>query len=429
MSKTKWVLFELLALVLASGAGRADTRTIPLSPDEHWWGIGAAWADKMPITRGSRPFAADLAASGDARPSLSLLVSDRGRYVWCERPASFTVTENVLTVKAEGAAVELKGEYLDLRDAFRGVLRDHGLAKERDPWELLPVYAPGGEKAAVEGHQPSSPGRDAFLARMKARADELGMVETRLVNPSGLTKDSRSSANDLLRLGLAFADHPVLARIWGATNHVVKIDGPNARRVNVTHNYLALKNFGAFTASYPFLGGKGGSLAYPDLRIRAHVIVTEVCGERYVISIMGMAFEDDPCVLDLEICARIAAERNGKRPPAAPALEALLTKGGGYAYSSLDRTRRYASPNADRSQVPASTTKIMTALCTVETVKDLSQKLTVRFDDLRGGSGIECHSGDVLTYEEALYALLLSSSNTLAEALAASVGAILLPAN
>ena len=429
MSKTNFVLFGSLALVLASVAGRADTRTIPLSPDEHWWGLGAAWADKMPITRESRPFAADLAASGDARPSLSLLVSDRGRYVWCERPASFTVTENVLTVKAEGAAVELKGEYLDLRDAFRGVLRDHGLAKERDPWELLPVYAPGGEKAAVEGHQPSSPGRDAFLARMKARADELGMVETRLVNPSGLTKDSRSSANDLLRLGLAFVDHPVLARIWGATNHVVKIEGPNARRVNVTHNYLALKNFGAFTASYPFLGGKGGSLAYPDLRIRAHVIVTEVCGDRYVISIMGMAFEDDPCVLDLEICARIAAERNGKRLPAAPALEALLTKGGGYAYSSLDRTRRYVSPNADRSQVPASTTKIMTALCTVETVKDLSQKLTVRFDDLRGGSGIECHSGDVLTYEEALYALLLSSSNTLAEALAASVGALLLPSN
>lgn len=426
MSKACSVLLGTLALALASAMGRADTRTIPLSPDEHWWGLGAAWADKMPITRGSRPFVADLAASNDVRTVVSLLVSDRGRYVWCEPPASFTVTEDALTVKAEGSAVELKGEYLDLRDAFRGVLRDHGLEKGRDPLELLSVYAPGGEKAAIEGRQPSSPGRDAFLARMKARADELGMVETRLVNPSGLTKDSRSSANDLLRLGLAFADHPVLARIWGTTNHMVKIEGPNARRVNVTHNYVALKNFGAFTASYPFLGGKGGSLNYPDLKIRAHVLVTEVGGVRYVISIMGMAFVDDPFALDLEICAQIAAEQRGEKPPAAPAIAALLAKGGGYAYSSLDRTRRYASPNADRSQVPASTTKIMTALCTVETVKDLSQKLTVCFDDLRGGSGIECHSGDVLTYEEALYALLLSSSNTLAEALAASVGELLI---
>ena len=426
MSKTNLVMLGTLALVLVSVAGRADTRTIPLSPDEHWWGLGVAWAEKMPITRGSRPFVADLAVSNDVRMGVSLLVSDRGRYVWCERPASFKVTEDALTVKAEGAAVELKGEYLDLRDAFRGVLRDHGLAKGRDPQELLSVYAPGGEKAAVEGHQPSSPGRDAFLSRMKARAAELGMVETRLVNPSGLTKDSRSSANDLLRLGLALVDHPVLARIWGATNHMVKIEGPNARRVDVTHNYVALKNFGAFTASYPFLGGKGGSLNYPDLKIRAHVVVTEVGGVRYVISIMGMAFGDDPFALDLEICARIAAEQKGEEPPAAPAVAALLAKGGGYAYSSLDRTRRYASPNADRSQVPASTTKIMTALCTVETVKDLSRKLTVRFDDLRGGSGIECHSGDVLTYEEALYALLLSSSNTLAEALAASVGKLLM---
>lgn len=422
MSKACSVLLGTLALALASAMGRADMRTIPLSPDEHWWGLGAAWAEKMPITRGSRPFVADLAASRDARTVVSLLVSDRGRYVWCEPPASFTVTEDALTVKAEGSAVELKGEYLDLRDAFRGVLRDHGLAKGRDPQDLLSVYAPGGEKAAVEGQQPSSPGREAFLARMKARAAELGMDETRLVNPSGLTKDSRSSANDLLGLGLAFADHPVLARIWGTTNHMVKIEGPNARRVNVTHNYVALKNFGAFTASYPFMGGKGGSLNYPDLKIRAHVLVTEVGGVRYVISIMGMAFGDDPFALDLEICARIAAEQRGEKPPAAPAVAALLAKGGGYAYSALDRTRRYSSPNADRPQVPASTTKIMTALCTVETVKDLSQKLTVRFDDLRGGSGIECHSGDVLTYEEALYALLLSSSNTLAEALAASVG-------
>ena len=417
-----------LAFALAGVAGRADTRTIPLSPDEHWWGLGAAWAEKMPITRGSRPFVADLAAAGGTAQAASLLVSDRGRYVWCGRPATFTVSADALTVKAEGAAVELKGEYLDLRDAFRGVLRDHGLAKGRDPQELLSVYAPGGEKAAIEGRQPSSPGRDAFLARMKARADELGMVATRLVNPSGLTKDSRSSAHDLLNLGLAFADHPVLARIWGSTNHTVKIEGPNARRVNVTHNYLALKDFGAFAAGYPFLGGKGGSLAYPDLKIRAHVVVTEVGGVRYVISIMGMAFKDDPFALDLEICARIAAEQKGEKPPAAPAIAALLAKGGGYAYSSLDRTRRYESPNADRSQVPASTTKIMTALCTVETVKDLSQKLTVRFDDLRGGSGIECHSGDVLTYEEALYALLLSSSNTLAEALSASVGRLLIPA-
>ena len=102
MSKTNLVMLGTLALVLVSVAGRADTRTIPLSPDEHWWGLGVAWAEKMPITRGSRPFVADLAASNDVRMGASLLVSDRGRYVWCERPASFTVTEDALTVKADG---------------------------------------------------------------------------------------------------------------------------------------------------------------------------------------------------------------------------------------------------------------------------------------------------------------------------------------
>ena len=220
--------------------------------------------------------------------------------------------------------------------------------------------------------------------------------------------------------------YPTLARIWAATIRTVSIGGPHARQERLVHGYTTLKGYPAFARRYPFLGGKGGSLSYSDLTVRAHVILTEVKGVRLLIALAGQRCEDDPFALDLEICDLVAAELAGSPHPATPRLEALEASGGGYAYATLDGRIRRESPHARCPQVPASTTKIMTALCTAEAEKDMSQKLTVRFDDLRGGSGIECHSGDVLTYEEALYALLLSSSNTLAEALAASVGTLLI---
>src|SRR5690349_23484377 len=79
---------------MANGQARQHL-TLPLLPDERWWGGAVADGQLMPF--GARPHRRDLARSagitGDPRAgnnqSAPLLLSNRGRFVWSERPFAF----------------------------------------------------------------------------------------------------------------------------------------------------------------------------------------------------------------------------------------------------------------------------------------------------------------------------------------------------
>jgi serine-type D-Ala-D-Ala carboxypeptidase (penicillin-binding protein 5/6) len=79
------------------------------------------------------------------------------------------------------------------------------------------------------------------------------------------------------------------------------------------------------------------------------------------------------------------------------------------------------SKSPDRVLPPASTTKIMTALLTLEHVKDLGEWATVPQIHLPQTVGVDLVPGDRITVREALYALLLKSANDAALTLAAHV--------
>lgn len=76
--------------------------------------------------------------------------------------------------------------------------------------------------------------------------------------------------------------------------------------------------------------------------------------------------------------------------------------------------------NAHELRLIASITKLMTALVAVQTNPDLSQEVTVRAEWLAGaeGSSIYLRPGEVLTMEELLYGMLLSSGNDAAQVVA-----------
>ena len=285
----------------------------------------------------------------------------------------------------------------------------HGLVYS--DWERFMTFADDhGWTASCGG------GRNAFLARMADKASALGMKTARFENPSGLTFASRASADDLLRLGMAAARHPVFSNIWCKTSATIEIKGPHARTVELRHNYTALAGWKKFTDKYPFLGGKGGSLSRPGFSVRSHVIATAIAGTRYVFAISGMkSSKDDPFVLDLEIAASVEAALRGEKTPSTPLLDAHVAAGGGYAWSALDGSRSGASANAGKPHVPASTTKMMTALCALDAAGVSRAPVVVRKSDLTGGSGIPCYEGDEFAFEDALTAMILPSSNTLAE--------------
>ena len=268
--------------------------------------------------------------------------------------------------------------------------------------------------------------RKAFLAKMAEKGKELGLSSSYFENASGLTKNSRTTAADLLKIGRAALANPVLAEVWAQTNVTISVRGPKARTEKLKHGYTGLKGYRAFAAKYPFLGGKGGSLSYPDLSTRSHVILTEVAGRKLLIAISGQKYADDPFAVDLAICDKVAAELRGETPAKSSVLEGLDAIGAGYAYATLDGSVSFASALAEKVQVPASTTKIMTALCCLDVVKDIDKTLVIHETDIKGGSGFTCRAGDVVTYRDALLAMMLPSSNTLAEAVASNVGELLL---
>lgn len=78
--------------------------------------------------------------------------------------------------------------------------------------------------------------------------------------------------------------------------------------------------------------------------------------------------------------------------------------------------------NAHEALPPASTTKILTALLTLENVQDLDSTTTLPDDFVNvGESGIYLEPGETHTYLDLLYALLLRSANDAAQALAIGV--------
>jgi D-alanyl-D-alanine carboxypeptidase (penicillin-binding protein 5/6) len=79
------------------------------------------------------------------------------------------------------------------------------------------------------------------------------------------------------------------------------------------------------------------------------------------------------------------------------------------------------SKSPDRELPPASTTKIMTALLTLEHVRDLDEWATVPPIPLPQEVGVDLRPGDRISVREALYALLLESANDAALTLASHV--------
>lgn len=78
--------------------------------------------------------------------------------------------------------------------------------------------------------------------------------------------------------------------------------------------------------------------------------------------------------------------------------------------------------NADAQLPPASVIKVLTAMILVDLVPDLSETFTVITEDQVGGSGANVSNGDVLTFEDALYNILLPSSGVTSAAVARVLG-------
>ena len=118
------------AAVVAAKDGDIRTESakfeIPILPDEYWWGGEVLEGLKQPFHAKSEKYAVDMrlrhgvAGGNQAAP---VLMSSKGRWIWCEQAFKFAVVDGTLVIETEKAAPIATGTAKDgtLRGAFREV--------------------------------------------------------------------------------------------------------------------------------------------------------------------------------------------------------------------------------------------------------------------------------------------------------------------
>ena len=94
-------------------------REIAILPGENWWGLCNGFGRQMPFTA-ETTLEIDLRKDNYAHQAESVLVSDRGRAIWCAEPVGVVFSNGVIRVSCDRGAIEVVEKAgTNLAEAFR----------------------------------------------------------------------------------------------------------------------------------------------------------------------------------------------------------------------------------------------------------------------------------------------------------------------
>lgn len=134
MELRNWLMI-ISAFTLVCQSTVADELKLDLLDGEKIWGGCVTDGRSMPY--GSSPFDRDLYGDTRGNQAQPLLLSNQGRYVWCDGPFEFQFEENTLIVKSKEGKIESGKAGDSLRDAYRYASRTHFPSSGELPDELL----------------------------------------------------------------------------------------------------------------------------------------------------------------------------------------------------------------------------------------------------------------------------------------------------
>ncbi len=270
----------------------------------------------------------------------------------------------------------------------------------------------------------------AFVARMNEKAAQIGMQNSLFRDPAGM--DNLSTAHDLLRL-LVCADHyRALDGVWNAPEYEVTVLGDMPRQQVVESTVVKPR----LETHYHILGGKTGTLTRYNARNLAVILELPDRRERLaVVALYADGMNSEPTsrfdavrqIADaaLQKLQDPAADLSGTEVCCKAAAACLIPAAGAAAGEDLPLL---FAKNAEEVLVPASVSKVLTAVCMMDAVDNLCETFDYNhFDTQIGGFYAEDFlPGDEMTFHQGLYAMLLPSSNVTAMAIARTVGRRLL---
>lgn len=253
-----------------------------------------------------------------------------------------------------------------------------------------------------------------FVHRMNHTARDLGMIHTKFRNPSGATWKSRISPKDLIVLGSCAIEYEAILDLWSLARCEVQVSGPHPRVLPIVNTVL---ESGKPVMGDYLIGGKSGSWGEDH---KAHLFLCHTSQGDLLASVLAHDRSSFLHIYDIgfELCRIVEGESQ------TPYLSNLVKHGGGYA-GLLTHTGNYVcQENVDHVYLPASTTKVMTALIALKANPSQAGTITIRPLDIMSGSGSAFFPGDMLSFQDALRVMMMESSNTMANAIARTVGGL-----
>lgn len=260
---------------------------------------------------------------------------------------------------------------------------------------------------------------EAFMDEMNAKAASIGMTNSNFIRAAG-DGENQTTPIDMVLLTLIASSYQRLAGIWSKDSYTCKPRQSGASTVSFS---TTVKNT-VLEESYPILGGKTGH--YGDTYALA--CICNVGGKQVAGYIHGTAGNQTTdrfgAMKELMDIANTILSGGTNADTVTKADEAIAVLVPTYFTANYEQQTMevlYAQ-NETNIIVPASTTKILTALTALDWIEDINETFTFIQSDMIGGSGAVFKVGDVVSFKDALYALMLPSSNQSAQAMARVVG-------
>lgn len=260
---------------------------------------------------------------------------------------------------------------------------------------------------------------EAFMDEMNAKAASIGMTNSNFIRAAG-DGENQTTPKDMVLLTLIASSYQRLAGIWSKDSYTCKPRQSGASTVSFS---TTIKNT-VLEESYPILGGKTGH--YGDTYALA--CICNVGGKQVAGYIHGTAgnqttdrFGAMKELMDIANTILLGGTNADTVTKADEAIAVLVPTYFTANYEQQTMDVLYAQ-NETNVIVPASTTKILTALTVLDWIDDVNETFTFIQSDMIGGSGAVFKVGDIVSFKDALYALMLPSSNQSAQAMARVVG-------
>lgn len=251
---------------------------------------------------------------------------------------------------------------------------------------------------------------DAFMSLVNKKAECYGMSNSNFTSPSGAGGNT-TCAKDLAIAGYYACGYREVLDIWKHKNYKIKVYGKNEREISVGSTVMNTP-----IGSYTIYGGKTGSWSGTENLL----VVAEINEEAYACVVMDCGSSSNRFVA-MEELLDVISTSSGEVSTATSACAYKLPAQLPQMHNISTETAIYTK-NESQEIIPASVTKVMTAMTAIDYANDLSEKITFKSTDLESGSGAVFQSGDIVTLKDALEAMMLPSSNMAAKAIARNIG-------